>query len=82
MFSFSMSVPASSPPGQNPDTLLSVASLIERRIAELDRLGPPNARGFACNACRDGELHRLLGIIRGMVGQGHLRELATSAGKR
>lgn len=82
MFSIGMSAPASSPPGLNPDTLLAVASLIERRIAELDRLGPPNARGYACNACRDGELHRLLGIIRGMVGQGHLRQRPVSRNDR
>lgn len=67
--SVSVNAPASSPPGLNPETLLDVASLIERRITELDRLGPPNARGYACNACRDGELHRLLGIIRGMASQ-------------
>ncbi len=78
MFSFDMSAPASSPPSQNPDTLLTVASLIERRIAELDRLGPPNARGYACNACRDGELHRLLGIVRAMAGPAHLRQRPAS----
>ncbi len=73
-----MSAPASSPPGQNPETLLKVASLIERRIAELDRLGPPNAPGYACNACRDGELHRLVGVVRGMAGQAHLRQRPAS----
>ncbi len=78
MFSFRMTAPTSSAPGQSPDTLLTVAALIERRIAELDRLGPPNARGYACNACRDGELHRFLGIIRGMAGPGHLRQRPAS----
>ncbi len=51
-------------------TLLEVVSVIERRITDLDRLGPPNAPGYACNACRDGELHRLLGVIRDLAGAG------------
>lgn len=45
-------------------TLLKVVSAIERRIADLDRLGPPNAPGHACTTCKDAELHRLLGVLR------------------
>jgi hypothetical protein len=45
-------------------TLLEVVSAIERRIADLDRLGPPNAPGHACTTCKDAELHRLLGVVR------------------
>ena len=51
-------------------TLLKVVSIIEHRITDLDRLGPPTAPGYACNACRDGELHRLLGIFRDLAGAG------------
>lgn len=50
-------------------TLLRVVSTIERRIADLDRRGPPNAPGHCCNSCKDAELHRLLGILRGLVAQ-------------
>ena len=45
-------------------TLRAVIALIERRIVDLDRLGPPNAPGHACITCKDGELHRLLGALR------------------
>lgn len=55
-------------PSLHRPTLLKVVSVVERRIADLDRLGPPNFPGYACNACRDGELHRLLGILRGLAG--------------
>jgi hypothetical protein len=49
-------------------TLLKVVSSIERRIADLDRLGPPNAPGHGCSACKDTELHRLLGVLRELAG--------------
>ena len=55
-------------PALDRRTLLKVVSAIERRIADLDRLGPPNAPGHTCAACKDGELHRLLGVLRGLVG--------------
>lgn len=45
-------------------TILKVVAAIERRIADLDRRGPPNAPGHSCNACKDAELHRLLGVLR------------------
>ncbi len=45
-------------------TLQEVVALIERRIRDLDRLGPPNAPGHACITCKDAELHRLLGAVR------------------
>jgi hypothetical protein len=51
-------------------TLLKVVAAIERRIADLDRLGPPNARGYACTSCRDAELHRLLGVLREVAARG------------
>jgi hypothetical protein len=62
-----MSAAPSSGPVLDPHTLLKVVSAIERRIADLDRLGPPNARGYTCTACRDAELHRLLGVLRELV---------------
>ena len=49
-------------------TLLKVVAAIERRIADLDRLGPPNAPGHACGACKDAELRRLLGVLRELAG--------------
>ena len=51
-------------------TLLRIASVIERRIGDLDRLGPPNAPGHACTVCKDGELHRMLGVLRGLADTG------------
>ena len=48
-------------------TLVKIVSAIERRIADLDRLGPPNAPGHACTTCKDAELHRLLGVLRELV---------------
>jgi hypothetical protein len=45
-------------------TLLKVVAAIERRIADVDRRGPPNAPGHSCNSCKDAELHRLLGVLR------------------
>jgi NAD(P)H-nitrite reductase large subunit len=49
-------------------TLLKVVAAIERRIADLDRLGPPTAPGHACGTCKDAELHRLLGVLRELAG--------------
>jgi hypothetical protein len=63
MFSAVMSTSAS-PAELDRPTLLRVVSAIERRIADLDRRGPPNAPGHCCNSCKDAELHRLLGVLR------------------
>ena len=46
-------------------TLKHVLALIEDRIRELDRHGPPNAPGYGCVACRDAELHRLVAVLKG-----------------
>jgi hypothetical protein len=59
-----MSTSPSPAPELHRPTLLKVLSIIERRIADLDRRGPPNAPGHACNSCKDAELHRLLGVLR------------------
>jgi hypothetical protein len=40
-----------------------VAAFIERRIADIDRLGSPNAPGATCVMCKDAELRRLLGSV-------------------
>lgn len=45
-------------------TLKHVVALIEDRIRELDRHGPPNAPGYGCVACRDAELHRLFAVLK------------------
>ena len=45
-------------------TLKHVVALIEERIRELDRHGPPNARGYGCAACKDAELHRLVAVLK------------------
>lgn len=58
--------PAPGPELHRP-TILKVIAAIERRIAALDRLGPPNAPGHTCTACRDAEMHRLLGVLREVV---------------
>ncbi len=59
-----MSAQHSPAPELHRPTLLKVVSTIEGRIADLDRRGPPNAAGHSCNACKDAELHRLLGVLR------------------
>jgi hypothetical protein len=63
-------MPAARPPTAelHRPTLLKVVAAIERRIADLDRLGPPNAPGHVCSACKDAELHRLLGVLRELAG--------------
>ena len=63
-------MPAARPPAAelHRPTLLKVVAAIERRIADLDRLGPPNAPGHSCSACKDAELHRLLGVLRELAG--------------
>ena len=63
-----MNAPSPAAPDLHRQTLLRIASVIERRIADLDRLGPPNAPGHACTVCKDGELHRILGVLRGLAG--------------
>jgi hypothetical protein len=63
MFSAMSSAQPRSPQLHRP-TLLHVIATIERRIADLDRLGPPTARGHSCGTCKDAELHRLLGTLR------------------
>jgi hypothetical protein len=45
-------------------TLKHVIALIESRIRELDRHGPPNAPGYGCAACKDAELHRLVAVLK------------------
>jgi hypothetical protein len=65
-----MKATSSATPDLHRQTLLKVASVIERRIADLDRLGPPNAPGHGCTVCKDGELHRLLGVLRGLAEAG------------
>jgi len=62
--SVSMSPDPAPGPELHGPTLLKVVAAIERRIAALDRLGPPNAAGHACTTCKDAELHRLLGVLR------------------
>jgi hypothetical protein len=63
-----MERPENPPPARlDPTTLHEVIALIEQRIVDLDRVGPPNARGHACSACKDAELHRLLGVVRGLA---------------
>jgi hypothetical protein len=42
-------------------------AIIENRIRELDRHGPPNAPGYACAVCKDAELHRLAAILKERV---------------
>ena len=61
--------PAPGPELHQP-TLLKVIAAIERRIADLDRRGPPNAPGHTCSSCKDAELHRLLGVLREVVAKG------------
>jgi hypothetical protein len=63
-----MSAPPSATAELHGPTLLKVVAAIERRIADLDRRGPPNAPGHSCNACKDAELHRLLGVLRQLAG--------------
>jgi hypothetical protein len=55
--------PAPGPKLHGP-TLLKVVAAIERRIAALDRLGPPTASGHTRTASKDAELHRMLGVLR------------------
>ncbi len=45
-------------------TLKHVIALIESRIHELDRRGPPNAPGYGCSACKDAELDRLVAVLK------------------
>jgi hypothetical protein len=55
-------------------TLRKILEIVENRIRELDRHGPPNARGHGCAArghgcaaCKDAELHRLAAILEERV---------------
>ena len=64
MFGIAMSPDLAPGPELHRPTLLKVVAAVERRIAALDRLGPPNAPGHTCTACKDAELHRLLGVLR------------------
>ena len=48
-------------------TLRKILEIIENRIRELDRHGPPNARGHGCAACKDAELHRLAALLEERV---------------
>jgi hypothetical protein len=54
------------PSSDSPDeaTVRYVVALIEDRIRELDRHGPPNAPGHGCVACKDAELHRLVAVLK------------------
>lgn len=63
-----MSTSPPAAPELHQPTLQKVIAAIERRIADLDRRGPPNAPGHACITCKDAELHRLLGVLRELAG--------------
>jgi hypothetical protein len=49
------------------ETLAQIAAVLEARLDELGRRGPPNAPGYGCVHCRDLEAHSFITYLRGMT---------------
>ncbi len=51
------------------DALREAAQLVDRRLADLTRRGPPEAEGHGCVHCHDAEARRLALGLRGRAGR-------------
>jgi len=47
-----------------------VAALLEKRLGDLARRGPPGAEGHGCVHCRDAEARRFVATLRDQAGLG------------
>jgi hypothetical protein len=51
------------------ETVAQVVAVLETRLRDLARLGPPNAPGYGCVHCRDAQAHQFISYLRGMAGR-------------
>jgi hypothetical protein len=55
------------------ELLAQVTAVLDGRLNDLGRLGPPNASGYGCVHCRDAQAHSFISYLRGMLATGKWR---------